>query len=436
MSEVGRSIKVLGGVSLAALAAFSGAKLRDWVDVGRAPFAASESLVGNPLLASRDPQGVQVPEGDYFHEMSQLLKREYVEPIADDQKLASGAVRGMVASLNDPNSLFMDKEEFAAFLNARQGKYEGIGAELAFVLMGAENKEAVKGEATEGGTTPGEALMTSARVPRLKVVGIVPGGPADKAGVKVGDVLYSIDGNWVVNTDLIVKLQKASRDFEDKKITQDQLNAVRKEVRDKTERALMPMRARDRLVLGASGSVKVEWERAGAKVTTTIAKAPSEMPKERVESDGTIVLRFGAGSAEFLKQTIAGKAEAKIDLRNNALGDYDTMRNTLEVVAPKGTYGVIASERNIKPLDVVVKAGNPKPPKLTLLVDSSTRGAAEIFALALQSKGLAKLQGSGMGGDRTVKQIVSLPDGSGYTLATGTYQVKPTPAKVAAGGAK
>jgi C-terminal processing protease CtpA/Prc len=53
-----------------------------------------------------------------------------------------------------------------------------------------------------------------------------------------------------------------------------------------------------------------------------------------------------------------------------------------------------------------------------------------MFALALQSKGKATLVGSLTGGDRTLVDIVPLPDGSGYVLPIGEYQVNVTNTKV------
>jgi C-terminal processing protease CtpA/Prc len=69
-----------------------------------------------------------------------------------------------------------------------------------------------------------------------------------------------------------------------------------------------------------------------------------------------------------------------------------------------------------------VASGNPSPPRITLLVDRTTRGPAEVLALALSSHGRAVLKGSAMGGDLGVRQTVQLPDGTGYTLETSDYQ--------------
>jgi len=78
--------------------------------------------------------------------------------------------------------------------------------------------------------------------------------------------------------------------------------------------------------------------------------------------------------------------------------------------------------RHDSPTPLVVRNGNPNPPGITLVTDKSTRGVAEMFALALSSRGWAKLTGGSTGGDRDNKAIIRLPDGSGYTLVTSVFR--------------
>ena len=75
-----------------------------------------------------------------------------------------GAVSGMVASLGDPYSVFLDPEYAQKFTKELEGEFEGIGAEIG-----------IKQE-------------------RLTVIAPLPGTPADKAGIKAGDNVLAIDG--------------------------------------------------------------------------------------------------------------------------------------------------------------------------------------------------------------------------------------------------
>ena len=74
------------------------------------------------LLASTDDQ-FDIAEADYYAGITNLLKDKYVDPINDDKKLLSGAVRGMVTGLNDIDSQFYNPNEFAAYKSARAGQY-------------------------------------------------------------------------------------------------------------------------------------------------------------------------------------------------------------------------------------------------------------------------------------------------------------------------
>jgi len=419
MSYTKKSIVSATGVISAIVVVIGGMMARQEADLGLVHPTTSGTSIDR-LLASRSDD-VNVPAGDYFYELSQKLKKEYVEAVSDDQKLAVGAIRGMVSSLQDPQSLFMDKAQFQAFLNAREGKFEGIGADFDLVIGTKGIQAEAAGEAPPSDATAEEALVMIRDIPRLQVVSVVPGGPADKAKVQVGDTVYSIDGHWVVNSDLIKKFRAAQKSFIAKKTPLSELNILRNEIRSKAEHALMPLKAKDLLFMGKSGAVTVVWDHAGGQRTTKIVKAASAMPG--FEANGSrILLPFTPASAGLLKQAIARKSAVTIDLRNNTLGDLSSMRQCLEVLVPKGQYGGFTTFRHDSPTPLVVHNGNSSPPKITLITDKSTRGVAEMFAMAASSKGYATLSGSETGGDRDNRAIVKLPDGSGYTLVTSVYR--------------
>ncbi len=421
MTNTRNSVVSAAGVIASVAVIVVGLLARERADLGVVKPTATVASIDR-LLASRTDD-LNVPAGDYFYELSQKLKEQYVEPVTDEQKLASGAVRGMISSLRDPQSLYMDKTQFSAFINAREGKFEGIGADFALVT-GPKSTQAEAIQETPGADSSPEDTMATVRdIPRLQVVSVVPGGPADKAGVQIGDTVYSVDGHWVVNSDLVRKFRAAQKAFLAKNMKLSELNVLRNEIRAKADHAILPLKAKDMLFMGKSGVVSVVWDRAGTQRTTKIGKAPSTLPAFGVR-DGQITLPFIPSSVQPLKHEIAGKAAVTIDLRNNTMGDLATMKQCLEIIAPKGQYGTFNTYRHESPTSLVVKNGNPSPPKITLITDKSTRGVAEMFALALSSRGVARLSGSETGGDRDNRTIVRLPDGSGYTIVTSVY--KPT----------
>jgi len=435
MSENSKHIVAAAWVVAVAGSVVAGAAIRDRIDLSG---PGSGPKIEN-LVASRDngdgvrPQ-TEIPAGDFFFDLTEKLKQEYVEPITDDAKLASGAVRGMIGYLGDPKSIYMDKDEFRAYLKARQGQYEGIGADLEVLISqpnAKANRSVLQPTPTEEDSDPRQQALAPGGAsvpsfPRLTVTSVVPGGPADKAGVKAGDQVYSVDDHWIINGDLAARFYKAEKDFKAKSIPLSALNDLRKEVRTKYERMLLPLRAKAKLFLGNAGVVKVVWDRPHVgQVTTSIDRAPSQRPGFTVNND-TINLPLTQGVPEQLHSALAGKSAVTIDLRNNTLGDFGVMRKCLAELAPAGNYGYEATDRNTtaKPTPLTVVNGNSKPPKITVLTDRTTRGAAEVLALALSSKGVAKLSGNETGGSREVFDVVQLPDGSGYTLVTSRYRTQ------------
>jgi carboxyl-terminal processing protease len=91
-----------------------------------------------------------------------LIKTDYVEPV-EDRKLLSEAITGMVASL-DPHSAYLDKKAFREMRESMQGRFVGIGIEVAL----------------EDGY--------------IKVVSPIEDSPAFRAGIKSGDLITRIDG--------------------------------------------------------------------------------------------------------------------------------------------------------------------------------------------------------------------------------------------------
>src|ERR1700678_1626107 len=90
------------------------------------------------------------------------VEDDYVDPV-DREKLLGGAIKGMVAEL-DPHSSYMPPEDFQAFENDTEGAFGGIGVEV------------------------------EERRDQLMVLAPIEGSPADRAGIRAGDAIVSIDG--------------------------------------------------------------------------------------------------------------------------------------------------------------------------------------------------------------------------------------------------
>ncbi len=405
MSSDKNSLFIAGAIVSGALAATIGMVVRDKVDLPIRQTVATSELPGTRMASRQDPQqGIDIPEREYFEQMVDMLKQAYVEPIEDEQKLVDGAVRGMITSLEDPHSVYFDKEGFRVFQNAREGRYEGIGVDLSFVFP------AKTSDMNEFG----------ARIPKLMVAAITPGGPADKAGVIPGDIVDEVDGRWVANLDMVNQFRALQKKVDAKQAQPEELRKLRTEFRTKSEHSIMPGKVREKLIMGTSGVLKITWMRAGKPRETSIAKALSAAFLVEGKGD-SIKVRVMPGVGAELAKHVSGSKPITLDLRNNPFADVTAVQDALTALAPTGTYGRIVNTRGgNKPLQVTKGAAGQR--RYTVLVDRSTSGGASILAQALASKGLAKLEGSP--GEAVAIEVMKLPNGTGFTLAKGVFKAE------------
>lgn len=101
---------------------------------------------------------------DLYWDVWNLVKERYIEQPVVDTNLFYGSLAGIVASLGDPYSVFLDPETAKKFSEELSGTFEGIGAEI-----GIKNN-------------------------RLTIIAPLLGSPAEKAGLKAGDKIYAING--------------------------------------------------------------------------------------------------------------------------------------------------------------------------------------------------------------------------------------------------
>ena len=99
-----------------------------------------------------------------FWESWEIVNEQYVAQPVDEEKLMQGAIRGMLQSLDDPYTSYMDPFQYQQNSATLEGDYEGIGAWVD-----------ITGE-------------------YLAIISPMPGSPAEKAGLKAGDIVVAIDG--------------------------------------------------------------------------------------------------------------------------------------------------------------------------------------------------------------------------------------------------
>jgi carboxyl-terminal processing protease len=292
-------------------------------------------------------------------EVRGLLEGHYIGELPADATLEYGAVRGLVAAVNDPYTIFVEPQAHELDSQSLAGEYGGIGATIS-------TNEA------------GEIVLSPYRE-----------SPAARAGVLDGDVLLAVDDVPLAagtSVDAATALIRGLIDTQ-----------VKLEVRHPT---------------GESATISLKRERFDI---------PSVIWRT-LPDDGSIgvisVSRFSGRTAAEVGQAIdelsaAGVTRYVLDLRNNGGGILEAAVDTAahfldggvvmyesQRTAPEKTYSVPEYDG----------AGTQAP--LVVLVNGNTASAAEILAGALLDRGRAPLVGQATYGKGSVQLVYDLSDGS------------------------
>ena len=296
-----------------------------------------------------------------FNEVVRLVLEAYVEPVNLDRAMA-GARLGLTEAL-DGDSAYLDAEEFRLF-----------------------QQPAKEGDAEVG-------LVLTRRFGYLMAVAARPGSPAERAGVRPGDVVKSIEGRH-------------------------------------TRPLAVP--TGERLLRGAPGSVvTLVLLRAGGDpidLSLTRERLTPAPPRGRVLDGGAGYLKVVdftprvaddvRGEVESLKRS--GAKSIVLDLRGAAFGAPGEGVKVAEEFVRGGVMAKLNSARGVEQLLQGDPAHVAWEGPLCVLVDNGTAGAGEIVAGAILDAGRGELVGEPTFGRAAVQKAVPLPEG-GLLLTTGKY---------------
>ncbi len=313
--------------------------------------------------AQLDKSGGKVDFAEFW-DLWNIIKQRYVKQPVDEKEMFYGALRGMVASLNDPHSVFFEPSESQEFTKELSGQFEGIGAEI--------------------GVKKGN----------LVVVAPLAGSPSEKAGLKAGDVILTIDGVDATS----MSLDEAVSHIRGKKGTKVKLEILRG--KETTARSFEIVR--DTIAIQ---SVKTSF------ITSPKGKKIGVITVTNFNSD--TFDRFEDAVAQVGARGVDGVI---VDLRNNPGGYLDVAVQMLGEWAPGET---VVSERysdGSKDTHQASGKGRLKDIPTVLLVNGGSASAAEIVSGALQDLGKGVLIGTQTFGKGSVQDLVDLSDGSSVKL--------------------
>lgn len=328
----------------------------------RASRADKSNVLENLLAESHRKDQPRDVDFDLFWEAWNLINDKYVDPgKIDKNKMIYGAISGMVKSLGDPFSGFMNPEESRQFSEDMQGTFEGIGTEIG-----------IKNEI-------------------LTIIAPLEGTPADRAGLKAGDMIIKIDNT--VTTDMSV--DEAVSKIRGPKGTEVKLTILREKNGDPKEIAI----TRDTINVK---SVKTEFKDGNIAV----------MRISRFGDDTNLEVTRAA--YEILNRKASGIV---VDLRNNPGGYLETAVDVASKFTPRDEPVVLEEDRGGNKKEYKSRGGDLLSGiPIVVLVNSGSASASEILAGALRDDLGAKLVGSKTFGKGSVQQLEKLTGGSSLRL--------------------
>ncbi len=307
---------------------------------------------------------------DLFWEAWSRVESTFIGELPTSKELTYGAIRGAIALLNDPYTVFVEPVARQNEIQSLSGVFGGIGAYLS--------------RSEEGGDI---------------ILEPTPGNPAETAGILSQDVLLAVDG-VPVTADMTVA---------------EAADMIKGEIG--TEVTLTVRH------LGEETPVEITIERAQILDPSVSYRL---LPED--ETIGYIRLfRFSGESGKEVAEAITalteqGAEKLVLDMRHNGGGLLDAAVDVADHFLVDGTVLYQQDQRND---ELVYKATDdtlaPDTP-LVVLVDGGTASAAEIVAGALQDRGRAILVGSSATfGKGSVQLVFDLSDGSSVHVTSARW---------------
>lgn len=297
-----------------------------------------------------------------------LIHQKYIDKSAlDPQKLYYGAIQGMVAAIGDPYTVFLPPKAQQATKEQLSGSFDGIGMELGF------DKDK-----------------------HLAVIAPLKDTPADKAGVKSGDLILKIDSKDTTNLSL-----------------PDAVNLIRG-----------PKGSSVNLQLFTEGDAKPR----DIKVVRDTIVIKSVTYQKKVSPTGKNVAYFQISTfgdkteAEWddaVSSALAdGDSEVVVDVRNNPGGYLEAAIYIASEFIKEGTVVISEDYNGNKDEKQVVRAGKLTNLPLVVLINKGSASASEILSGAIQDHQRGKLVGGQSFGKGTIQSAEDLPEGTGIHITT------------------
>lgn len=335
---------------------FAGGKLAEY---------RSANLGASHWTAGAQPQtGRQIPvDLGLIEEAIHLAENAYVEPVPQ-KKLVEGAIRGVLAALEDPYTHYLPTRAYENFKMETAGKFFGVGIQLGM------------------------------KAKHLTVIAPLPDTPAAKAGIKTGDIIAKINGKPADDFS-IEEAVKTIRGPEGTKVT---LSVARK---------------------GAAKLLTYRLTRKEIRLVNVTSKMVSP------EIGYVYLHSFNESASEDVRRELAklqgkGAKALVLDLRNNPGGLLQQAVAVGSVFIEVGPIvKVVDRAKRVEWQNALGNAETDIP--LVVLVNKGSASASEIVAGAIKDSKRGVLVGEPTFGKASVQKVLNLSDGSAVSITVAHY---------------
>lgn len=321
--------------------------------IGSLGYALGRGSLAN--VANNNWTNIFAPKEDIFSQVYNSVKDTFIGSI-DVQSGYYGAIKGFVASLDDPYTVFFDPKEARDFKNELEGSVDGIGVKL----------------------------MQEKDFPT--VISVIDPSPAKDAGMKAKDIITEVNDESVQgkSIDEVVFLIRG------KAGTEVTVKVLRK---------------------GEDSLVEFKMKRAKIKVNSVESK--------QIDGVGLIqISEFAPDTGELFESQVrqlkeAGVDKFIIDLRDNPGGLLDQAVDLGNKIFSRDTTVVIEQDKNGNKQETkTIQDGFIKQDKIVVLINGGSASASEIMAGAVKDNIRGTIIGEKSYGKGTVQQYEEFSDGS------------------------
>ena len=290
-----------------------------------------------------------------------FVETYYVQEV-DEDKLVEGAISGMVNSLGDPHSLYLEPKLYSQLMAETSGSYGGIG-----VYMGFKDNS-------------------------VYVLGVIPESPGAKAGLLAGDLIMAVDSVPIEEIEPAEVVMKIRGEIG----TTVELLIHREGEDDKTYKIV-----RDAIKFKTVAGKMLDEREGYIRISNFSENSGKE---------------FKAALNELESQNMKGLI---LDLRQNPGGVIDSCVEVAQEIVPAGT--VVSVIRRDGDKEIYTSDLKAARFPIVVLIDENSASAAELLSGALQDKKAALIVGKKSYGKGSVQTVIPMFHDDGLKLTVAKY---------------